>query len=964
MTDPAGAVSIYAYDAKGQLTSVTVPGVVGGGATTALYYDTSGNLIRTVSPSGLETVYGYDANGNRILERDAAGKTVTRLYDLATNLLTSETTYTVADPDGAGALQPSDPMIRRFFYDAGKLLRFAVSAEGRVTEYRYNALSDQWNPGGGYDAMGNLTGYTVVIPGTKRGSNGRYIIKYSLFDSYKEDSTTLATNNTTNISHYDVNGNRTSITKGVLETVLLDPGTVTENDGIMTVEGQRYEDRVRDLGEVVNRLWYDADGHIQSHTAGGQTEFNLIVNGQVYGEESQTADNILGSNYLGVTSASLAAAPSSYSVQSTNETLQGIAQSIWGDANLWYLIADANALGSDAKLTVGQVLRIPARVNTVHGDYGTYKPYDPSEQIGSTAPVMPEPKAGKGGCGGLGQIVMIVVAVVATIYTAGAAAGLMGVSGGAFSAGLSVMAGTATVGGVGIGAAASFGLAAVGGAVGSIASQAVGIATGVQDGFNWKGVALSALGAGVGAGVAAGASSLGNAFVGTGPAAQAARAALGSAISQKVAVATGLQDHFDWRSVAASAAGAAVGAKLGANKAFQNALSFSDVARSTMSGIVTGTVASVVRGGKVDMVNIATDAFGNALGNSIADRLQSRSRIEEARSATSGALQDFSQRGTDVIRDQLMQADPAMTLDEASAIANRPKVQRAVDIFAAMGSAQEAMGTRFEDMPLRDQQSYLDEALQQNGDSLVTNEMAAKPAALLDAGTVEIVGRGNGFNGFVRTGANVLDATQNAMADLIEAVGPGKAQAAAFGLQIAVGGIPRTALSYVGEELIGPAKSYLNDSLSGLIAQRAFGINDATPQQAVEINKVSHALGGFGIEAALGTAGSLVTGVLAYKYLRSTKSSALHYETPDHLLPDNIQGHGGIDFPVKPHWAANLGNRPSAAKWGQYNGTNQGVKHFAQYYDDFPDRIPSIEKRLGLESGKLAKTPEGFDTFT
>ncbi|WEF33217.1 hypothetical protein [Pseudoduganella chitinolytica] len=141
VTDPAGAVSIYAYDAKGQLTSVTVPGVVGGGATTALYYDTSGNLIRTVSPSGLETVYGYDANGNRILERDAAGKTVTRVYDLATNLLTSETTYTVADPDGAGALQPSDPMIRRFFYDAGKLLRFAVSAEGRVTEYRYNALS-------------------------------------------------------------------------------------------------------------------------------------------------------------------------------------------------------------------------------------------------------------------------------------------------------------------------------------------------------------------------------------------------------------------------------------------------------------------------------------------------------------------------------------------------------------------------------------------------------------------------------------------------------------------------------------------------------------------------------------------------------------------------------------------------------------------------------------------------------
>ena len=40
----------------------------------------------------------------------------------------------------------------------------------------------------------------------------------------------------------------------------------------------------------------------------------------------------------------------SYVVQS-GDTLQGIAQNLWGDSSLWYLIADANALSADSALT-------------------------------------------------------------------------------------------------------------------------------------------------------------------------------------------------------------------------------------------------------------------------------------------------------------------------------------------------------------------------------------------------------------------------------------------------------------------------------------------------------------------------------------------------------------------------------------------------------------------------------------
>ncbi|MFM2409443.1 MAG: hypothetical protein RL481_271, partial [Pseudomonadota bacterium] len=84
--------------------------------------------------------------------------------------LVSQTRYTAADTDGPGATQPSNALVTRFVYDdpgsAGSLiaddgstytntaanlaadryeshLRFTVSAEGRVTEYRYNAVGQQ-----------------------------------------------------------------------------------------------------------------------------------------------------------------------------------------------------------------------------------------------------------------------------------------------------------------------------------------------------------------------------------------------------------------------------------------------------------------------------------------------------------------------------------------------------------------------------------------------------------------------------------------------------------------------------------------------------------------------------------------------------------------------------------------------------------------------------------------------------
>jgi YD repeat-containing protein len=101
-------------------------------------------VTQVVDGEGRAVDYGYDASGNQILQRDAAGNSVTRTFDLGNQLLT-ETAYLVPDPDGAGAGQPATPLTSRFVYDAGgkNLLRFVLSPEGRVTQYTYDGYGQR-----------------------------------------------------------------------------------------------------------------------------------------------------------------------------------------------------------------------------------------------------------------------------------------------------------------------------------------------------------------------------------------------------------------------------------------------------------------------------------------------------------------------------------------------------------------------------------------------------------------------------------------------------------------------------------------------------------------------------------------------------------------------------------------------------------------------------------------------------
>ncbi|MBT9458004.1 MAG: LysM peptidoglycan-binding domain-containing protein [Burkholderiaceae bacterium] len=353
-------------------------------------------------------------------------------------------------------------------------------------------------------------------------------------------------------------------------------------------------------------------------------------------------------NYEPINANYPAATSGSYTVRS-GDTLSSIAQSVWGDSAMWYLLADANGLSGSETLTVGQVLVVPNKVTNIHNNANTFRPYNPGEVIGNIDPTLPAPPppTPDGGCGGLGTLLMIVVAVVVTIYTAGAAAPTLGATGttasgvvattaasvSTFHTGLAVLAG-------GTGAGASLGVAAasaaIGAAAGSVASQLTGLATGNLEKFSWKAVGQAAFSGGVTSGVGNVLSSLGTTSAlgklvnQSGWQGAAMRAGAGSAVSQA------LQGQWSWREVAASTVGGAAGYAAGdaVGRALNDAGSIGRVAASTAVAVAGGWASSQVLGlssretrARVGQAFIS--GLGSGLGNAIGDSFAESMRPDE-----------------------------------------------------------------------------------------------------------------------------------------------------------------------------------------------------------------------------------------------------------------------------------------------------------------------------------------------
>lgn len=176
---------------------------------------------------------------------------------------------------------------------------------------------------------------------------------------------------------------------------------------------------VRDATKAANNRDFitDVAGRILQGTQNGNVQRQLVVNGEVLGRygtmlnPDKPADSSGNPNFLttanfnfGYTkiSGSYPAANPGTRTVTAGETLKSIAKSVYGDASLWYLIADANGLAGDRDLRVGQTLTVPSRVTGAKNSSNSFKPYSPGDVVGNTTPNLPSPPSGGGGGGGGG----------------------------------------------------------------------------------------------------------------------------------------------------------------------------------------------------------------------------------------------------------------------------------------------------------------------------------------------------------------------------------------------------------------------------------------------------------------------------------------------------------------------------------------------------------------------------------
>lgn len=630
---PGWVVEHYDYTADGYLARVgksrsewnTYTDTVVMGATTWFSEDVRDAMGRLTMRT--------ETNGERAGVTTSYSRQAT--YD-KTGLITWEQTYTyIRDDVFTNTTARFNTSTTTYNYFEGSTWR------GVVTSVTTAGYTDPWPQGGS----------TTPVAGTRTD------YAYSWWDDARQSSITYDsdTGSGSNGLHtssfsYDVNGRVSSVYIADAR-----PRTVTF---VTDAQGQvllRSEADYTSYADPIDRYFYFNGQRI------GQTTNNVQWGTNYYGEMYNrgwvgptTPTPFRGGNYAqhgvdfdlayeALTPSSVRATGQAWTVRD-GDTLQGMAAAVWGDASLWYLIAEANGLTSASILTAGQILTIPPKAGNVHNNSETFRPYDPNEALGNLNPTQPKPPKKGGGCGVVGQIILVAIAVavaaiiapyaIAAVANAGAAAGAATVT--AASVQTAITAGTLTSS---FGAGALVGGGAIAGAAGSIASQAVGVATGIQEKFDWKGVALSALSSAVSAGlgsvmkVAKGASATFEAIK---------RGALGSVITQGVAVATGLQDSFSWTSVAVSAVSAGVGQAAGSHLPSHYTAEQAGFVSGLAGSVAGAATQSVIDGTSFGDNLIATlpGVIGNTIGNMVAGGVQARSSTGSKTGSMSESLSE------------------------------------------------------------------------------------------------------------------------------------------------------------------------------------------------------------------------------------------------------------------------------------------------------------------------------------
>ncbi|MGG6463275.1 putative Ig domain-containing protein [Solilutibacter silvestris] len=599
------------YDVAGRM-SLRWTHTPGGGATDFTYedtnYDERGQRTSIIQSGLLTESFSYDAVGRQTAHRTYVGNS-------DGNPVLNHLDVTEYDADGRTVRQASyghavtpdglDMAEAEHLQRLSQVYMQPYDAAGRMTGYSYTSFSNEVG-------VGNSTApshFSQMFAYTYEGRES-YLEK-----EVRGSSTDANFKASTSTSTYDAWGRRIAIVES------------TPNVSSRT------------------RLFdYDMEGNILQRTeADSSTTRYAYVQGQNVASGGSNGSLDVLSHLTGYQTSDVGT--TNAQVQA-GDTLQNIAQRVYGNSNLWYVLAEANALSASDPLVAGTTLKIP-QVQVTKNDATTFKPFSANEAIGNTAPslpyITPPPKQH---CNTLLMVIIIVVAVIVTIYTAGATAGAMGsVATGTGAAGTTAgvtasaaMAGTATAAGTstfatglaalagGYGTTTAIVAGAVGGAVGSIASQAVGSAMGASD-FSWKNVAVAAITGGVTAGVGSYLSGSGSALASNIYTRAATMATVSTATSYAANKLVGNDVHFSWKELAANVTTSIITAS-----ATKGIAQWAQIDPTTTSGqfkldmiggVVGGIAGGNVRkafgvGGAPDYGQIAVDVFSNVLANSLA----------------------------------------------------------------------------------------------------------------------------------------------------------------------------------------------------------------------------------------------------------------------------------------------------------------------------------------------------------
>ncbi|QNA86661.1 LysM peptidoglycan-binding domain-containing protein [Sphingomonas sp. So64.6b] len=615
--DPFGGYS-FPYDYQADIRETYAYNAAGSLATVSLAesgYDIYSGPSPIPTTDTLRSTYTYDAMGRVLNQVDYTSGSTTGYQRTVTYNAKGQ-----IDHDVVGQFQGADYFSNTTYYNYGVSTDYALGSV-RSTSVTTTKNGGAYTTGSTTNTIGWYNG--AVTLNTVNSTSG--LIDYNTTFSYDGDGT---------LTRIQVGGAKA---RYVYYSNDLQGQAVRRdewgNNGVPSPHEMWFRFGGKQLGYVSNNGTDETD-YQTSIDSRGATGTGLMRGGASTGKAYADFDQSV-SPY---TSYDQGASGGSYTVQG-GDTLSSIAAQLWGDANLWYKLAEANGLGATNALSEGQMLSIPSGINRTSNTANTFRPYDPSEIVGdiSGSNIQPKPKA-KNNCGIFGQILLAAIAIAVVV-----------VSQGTLSAALGPVLG---------GAAA--------GAAGSVVSQVVGLATGIQDKFSWKGVALAAIGGAVGGGLSAagkaGAAAanaatkaqqalgtlgkIGNFLNGSGLVVDVVRGVVSNVAMQGIAVVTGLQSKFDFAGVATAAAVSAmagVANRTLANNGLgvasanidsatpRNAAFYTNQALSGMAGAIAGgATRSVLTGTNFgdNIIAALPDVIGATIGNLLGDRVTGQGKIK------------------------------------------------------------------------------------------------------------------------------------------------------------------------------------------------------------------------------------------------------------------------------------------------------------------------------------------------